>query len=114
MKPFFTITGATGKVGRALTEQLLQNGTHVRTIARSADNLAPLAAKGAEACTGTFDDTTFLTAAFRGADAVFAVLPGSPPNAPDYLADQARLTANLAQAIEASGVGLCHVNGESR
>ncbi len=32
------------------------------------------------------------------------MLPGSPPSAPDYLADQARLTANLVQAIKASGV----------
>jgi uncharacterized protein YbjT (DUF2867 family) len=53
---------------------------------------------------GNLDDTTFLTAAFRGADGVLALLPGSPPNAPDYLADQARMAANLVQAIMASGV----------
>ncbi len=34
MKSFVTITGATGKVGKAVTEQLLKNGTHVRAVAR--------------------------------------------------------------------------------
>ena len=104
MKPFVAITGATGKVGKLVTERLLKNETHVRTIARSAENLAPLSAIGAEARAGNFDDTTFLTEAFRGANAVFAILPGSPPNVPDYSADQARMTANLVQAIKASGV----------
>jgi len=104
MKPVVTVTGATGHVGKAVTGHLLQNGTHVRTVARSADTLAPLSAQGADAHVGNLDDTSFLTAAFHGAGAVFVMLPGSPPNAPDYLADQARLTANLAQAITASGV----------
>ncbi len=104
MKPLVTVTGATGKVGKAVTEQLLKNGTHVRAVARSAENLAPLSAQGAEAHEGNLDDTTFLIEAFRGADAGFVVLPGSPPNAPDYLADQARMTANLVRAIKASGV----------
>ncbi len=105
MTPVVTVTGATGKIGQAITVRLLRNGTHVRAVARSADNLAPLSAQGADAHAGSLDDTAFLTAAFRGADAVFVLLPGSPPNAPDYLADQARLTASLAQAIKASGVG---------
>jgi uncharacterized protein YbjT (DUF2867 family) len=104
LKPIVTITGATGHVGRALTAQLVSNGTQVRAVARSADKLAALAAQGAETCPGTLDDTTFLTGAYRGSAAVFVILPGSPPDAPDYLADQARLTANLARAIAASGV----------
>jgi len=104
MKHVVTVTGATGRVGKAVTTHLLQNGTHVRAVARSADTLAPLAAQGADAHAGSLDDTPFLTAALRGADAVFVLLPGSPPNVPDYLADQARLTAALVQAIAASGV----------
>jgi len=104
MTSFVTVTGATGTVGKAVTAHLLKNGTHVRAVARSADTLAPLSVQGADAHTGTLDDTPFLTTALRGADAVFVVLPGSPPNAPDYLADQARLTGALVQAITASGV----------
>ncbi len=104
LKSFVTVTGATGHVGKAVTEHLLKNGTHVRAVARGAEHLAPLAAHGADVYAGDLDDTPFLTAALRGAGAAFVVLPGSAPNAPDYLADQARLTARLAQAITASGV----------
>lgn len=104
MGSFVTITGATGKIGRILTGQLLKNGIHVRAVARHAENLASLSAQGAEAYVGSFDDATFLTEAFKGADAVFAMLPGSPPNTPDYLADQARMTANLVQAVKVSGI----------
>lgn len=104
MKPFITITGATGKVGKILTERLLSSGTRVRAVARTAENLALLSAQGAEAMVGNFDDIASLTEAFLGIDAVFVILPGSPPNAPDYLADQARMTTNLVQAIKTSGV----------
>ena len=104
MKSLVTVTGATGKIGKVLTERLLKNGTRVRAVARSAENLALLSAIGAETRAGSFDDAAFLTEAFRGADAVFILLPGSPPNVPDYLADQARMTANVVQAIKASRV----------
>ncbi len=104
MSTFVTVTGATGKIGKIVTAQLLKNGVHVRAVARHADTLAQLADQGAEAYRGSFDDVDFLTEAFRGAAAVFILLPGSPPNAPDYLADQARMTANLVQSIKASGV----------
>jgi uncharacterized protein YbjT (DUF2867 family) len=106
MKPSVTITvtGATGKIGRILTERLLKNGAAVRAVARNAENLALLSAKGAKANVVSFDDIALLTEAFRGADAAFVILPGSPPNTPDYLADQARLTTNLVQAIKASDI----------
>jgi uncharacterized protein YbjT (DUF2867 family) len=104
MTPIVTVTGATGKVGRAVTEHLLKHGVGVRAVARSAAHLAPLAAQGAEAYAGTLEDTPFLTAAFRGAAAVFVMVPGSPPDVPDYLADQARMAARLAQALDRSGV----------
>lgn len=104
MGSFVTITGATGKIGKILVRQLLQNSVPVRAVARHAENLALLSAQGAETYRGSLDDVDFLTEAFRGADAVFALLPGSPPTISDYLADQARMTANLVQAIKASGV----------
>jgi uncharacterized protein YbjT (DUF2867 family) len=104
MQPIVTITGATGKVGRPLTERLLQQGIQVRAIARSAEHLAPLAAQGADVQAGDLEDTAFLAAAFRGAAAVFVMLPPPAPTIPDYLGDQTRLAARLAQALDRSGV----------
>jgi uncharacterized protein YbjT (DUF2867 family) len=104
MQPIVTVTGATGNVGKELAERLLKNGIQVRAVARSAEHLAPLAAQGAEAHAGTLDDTAFLAAAFRGASAAFVLLPGSPPDIPDYLAHQACMTDHLVQALDKSGV----------
>jgi uncharacterized protein YbjT (DUF2867 family) len=103
MSHLITITGATGNVGRRLCELLLQNGVRVRAVARNAENLAPLAAQGAEAWVGDIEDTEFLTRAFRGADALFAMLPEHPA-APDFHADKRRAAVNLVEAVKASGV----------
>jgi uncharacterized protein YbjT (DUF2867 family) len=103
-QPIVTVTGATGPVGKAVTAHLLKRGIRVRAVARSAAHLAPLAALGAEAHEGTLDDVPFLTQAFRAAGVVFVLLPGSPLDVPDYLADQARLTAHVVQALDRSGV----------
>jgi uncharacterized protein YbjT (DUF2867 family) len=43
----YVITGATGQTGRPIVEKLLAQGKQVRAIARSAEHLKPLAAKGA-------------------------------------------------------------------
>jgi uncharacterized protein YbjT (DUF2867 family) len=104
MQPIVTVTGATGNIGKVVTEHLLQHEIHVRVVGRSPERLAPLGAVGAEVRVGTLDDVPFLTAAFRGAAVVFVVLPGSPLDVPDYLGDQARMAAKLAEALDRSGV----------
>lgn len=69
------ITGATGNIGGALAEVLLSNGHQVRAIGRSKGRLAPFVAEGSEAWVGSLDDAEFLTRAFKGADAVFTMIP---------------------------------------
>ncbi|MGQ0591946.1 MAG: NAD(P)H-binding protein [Gammaproteobacteria bacterium] len=103
MPHLVTITGATGHVGKALAERLLQGGVKIRAVARSAKKLAPLTARGAEACVGDLQDTAFLTEAFRGADTVFAMIP-SQPDVPDLQADQLRTATSVTEALKASGV----------
>jgi uncharacterized protein YbjT (DUF2867 family) len=103
MTSFVTITGATGNVGMALAQRLLQNRVKVRAVARRAEKLAPLAASGAEACAGDLQNTGFLTEAFRGADAVFAMIP-SHADALDFRADQRRTAASLAEALKTASV----------
>lgn len=97
------VMGTTGNTGRAIAEQLLAKGEKVRALARSTEKARDLAAKGAEIVTGNADDAAFLAAAFKGADAVYTLLP---PNAasPDLGAEQDRTGIALAQAIQSSGV----------
>ncbi len=80
----YAITGATGHIGSKAAEILLDRGENVRVIGRDAAGLRKLVKQGAEAVVGDLKDTTFLTGAFSGANAVFIVIP------PDYTADDFR------------------------
>jgi uncharacterized protein YbjT (DUF2867 family) len=103
MPHLVTITGATGNIGKALAERLLQSGVKIRAVARNAEKLVPLTAKGAEACVGDVENTAFLTEAFLGADAVFAMIPPHS-SVPDLRADQLRIAASLTEALKTAGV----------
>lgn len=103
MSHLVTITGATGHIGGAIAERLLKAGHKVRAVGRSSDKLAPLTAKGAEARVGDQADTGFLTEAFTGADAVFAMIPPNPA-APDLRAEQRNFATAIKEAVEAADV----------
>jgi len=96
------ITGATGKTGSRLAEILLEKGRTIRVIGRDAGKLKVFAEKGAEAAVGDMEDRAFLTEAFRGAEAVYALIP---PNfiAADFRAYQAKIGENIVEAIKDSG-----------
>jgi uncharacterized protein YbjT (DUF2867 family) len=69
---------------------------------RSADKVNALVKRGAEVATGDATDTRALTAAFRGADAVYTLVP---PNihTPDFLAFQAQVGEATVAALRDSG-----------
>ena len=99
----YAIIGATGNIGNRAAEILLARGEKVRVIGRDTAKLRPLVTKGAVASVGNLKDTAFLTGAFTGVDAVFALIP------PDYAATDFRVYQNevgtsIANAITRSGV----------
>lgn len=100
----YVITGATGNIGRRAALALLEGGRRVRAVGRSEERLAPLVEKGAEAAAGSLEDGEFLAEAFRGARAVFTMVP---PNltAPDFRLYQRRIVDGLVAGIERAGVG---------
>jgi len=71
----FVLTGAAGNITRPLTEILLAAGHEVTVIGRNAENLKPLTDRGAKAAIGSVEDVRFLTETFRGADAVYTMVP---------------------------------------
>ncbi len=99
----YTITGATGHIGRIIAELLLSKGEKVRVIGRSAERLQPLVDKGAEAVVADLNDTAAITKAFTGAKAVFTMIPpnSTANNIREY---QNQIGESLATAVKNSGV----------
>ncbi len=71
----YVITGASGNTGKVTATNLLKAGKKVRVIGRNEGRLNELALKGAEAAIGDLMDKDFLSGAFEGAKAVFAMIP---------------------------------------
>ena len=115
----YAITGATGNIGSKLAAQLLAAGHAVRVIGRDAKRLAPLVSQGAKAYVGKLSDKGFLTEAFTGTDAVFAMLPpqhdaadlhaAQVPNRDALVA--ALKDAQVSHVVALSSVGANHPSG---
>lgn len=103
MKSPFVICGATGNVGSKLARSLLAAGNPVRAIGRERIRLGPLAAAGAEAWPGDLGDGKFLSNAFSGARAVFAMIPPKY-DAPDMVEYQNDIGEAVVSALARSRV----------
>jgi uncharacterized protein YbjT (DUF2867 family) len=99
----YVITGATGNIGSKIADSLLARGEKVRVIGRSKEKLQRFVDKGAEAAVGDLKDSAFVSSAFTGATAVFAMIPPELA-APNFRAYQNEIGENLAAAIVTSGV----------
>jgi uncharacterized protein YbjT (DUF2867 family) len=72
-----TVTGSLGNTAKPLTEILVTAGHDVTVVSSNADKKAAIEALGAKAAIGSVKDAGFLSKAFDGADAVYAM---TPPN----------------------------------
>lgn len=99
----YVITGATGNIGGKIAENLLAKGKKVRVIGRSSERLKPLVDRGAEPAMGRLEGSRFLTEAFRGAEAVFAMIPQNLQSE-NYLGYQAVVGESICSALKNSGV----------
>lgn len=98
----YVITGATGKTGHIIAENLLAAGHTVTVVGRSAERLSPLVAKGAIAATGDLADSAFLKNTFAGADAVYLMIPPKW-DVTDWRAYQRSVTDAFIGALKSSG-----------
>jgi len=99
----YVITGGAGHISKPVTEKLLAAGHEVTVIGRNADNLKDIKAKGAKTAIGSVEDVQFLIGAFKGADAVYTMVP---PNftAADWKAWIGQIGENYAKAIKTAGI----------
>lgn len=94
----YVVTGATGNTGSVVAQTLLDRGKQVRVIGRNTERMRQFTARGAETVIADLADTTKLVDAFRGAEAVYTMIPPDP-SAPDLYAYDERIIASFASAL---------------
>lgn len=98
------VTGATGYIGTRLVPRLLDEGHHVRALARNPTKLADVPWRGrAEVVRGDLDDVDSLIAAFDGSDVVY-YLVHSMGSAKNFAAAEDRAVRNVVTAARRTGV----------
>jgi NAD(P)H dehydrogenase (quinone) len=97
----YAVMGLTGQVGSAVANHLLAKGKQVRGIVRNPEKAAAWSARGVELTEADYNDAAALSAAFRGADGVFAMIPPYFAPSPDRREVQAVISALHAALHEA-------------
>jgi len=113
-----TITGSLGNISKPLAEILIAQGHHVTIISSNATKKAAIEALGATAAIGSITDAGFLAGAFKGADAIYTMVPPnmSTDNYRQYIAKtgeryrDAIIAAGVTRVVNLSSIG-AHLNG---
>jgi len=93
---------ATGNIGGALANKLLDDNRSIVVINRDANKVQHLANRGAKVVAGQIDDPAVLDTAFAGAKALFWLLP--PPSSPNYTQWGADATKGAVAAARKAGI----------
>lgn len=98
------VTGATGYIGARLVPRLLDEGHHVRALARTPAKLSDVPwREQAEVAKGDLSDLDSLVAAFDGMDVVY-YLVHSMGSSKDFADEEARAVRNVVTAARRTGV----------
>ena len=80
-----TLTGSLGHIGKPLTQKLIGEGHSVTVISSNPARSKKIEALGAIPAIGTLQDANFLASTFKGAEAVYTMVP--PANYFDHQLD---------------------------
>jgi NAD(P)H dehydrogenase (quinone) len=96
------VTGSLGNISQPLTEILVKQGHTVTVVSSDPKKQAAIQNLGAIAAIGSMADVKFLTDTFKGADAVYAMIPLSftEPDLENYFRTIAQ---NYATALKEAG-----------
>lgn len=97
------VTGSLGNISKPLTEILIAQGHTVTVVSSDAKKSAAIEKLGATAAIGSIADVAFLTQTFKGADAVYAMIPLSftEPDLGEYMH---RIALNYKQALTEANI----------
>ena len=81
------VTGSLGNISQPLTEILIIQGHTITVVSSDPNKQAAIEKLGAIPAIGSITDANFLTNTFKGADAVYAMIPLSftEPDLGEYL-----------------------------
>lgn len=98
-----TLTGSLGNISKPLAEILIRAGHEVTIISSDNNKKTTIESVGAKAAIGSVADITFLTNSFKGADAVYTMVPYNfeVTNYRQYVGEVGN---NYAKAIKAAGI----------
>ncbi len=97
------VVGATGRVGGAAVEELLEAGFEVRALARSAEKGKRLRKLGAEVAVGDVTQPRTLGSAVQGCFGVFSALGAGPGRGSSEIVEY-KGNLNLLSAVRSAGV----------
>jgi uncharacterized protein YbjT (DUF2867 family) len=99
----YVLLGSLGNITKPLVTQLIKVGHKVTIVSSDAGKVAAIEDLGADAAIGTIEDTAFLSSTFKGADAIYTMIP---PKWDAKLWNQwiGGIGKKYAEAIKASGV----------
>ena len=100
----FAVTGITGNVGGEVARNLLAAGQPVRGVVRDIGKGETWAKRGCDLVEADINDAAALTAAFKGVDGVFVLVPPNFDPSPDFREARATATA-LRSALDAARPG---------
>ena len=99
----YVLLGSIGNISKPLAEKVIAARNDVTIVSSKVEKSEQILLMGAKPTIGSVEDVAFLTKTFKGADAVYTMVP---PNfvARDWKQHIARIGENIAAAIKASGV----------
>jgi len=99
----YILLGSLGNITKPLAQQLIAKGHQVTIVSSDPAKAAGIAALGATPALGSVEDTGFLTATLKGADAAYLMIPPKFDANPwkEWIGSVGR---KYAQAIKASGL----------
>lgn len=99
----YVITGSLGHIGKPLVQALVKAGHTVKVITSQPERVRDIEALGAEAAVGQVQDIAFLKEAFKGADAIYTMIPPIWQTS-NWRASQNEVAKKYTEAIKANGI----------
>ncbi len=99
----YVITGSLGNISKSIVQQLLKEKQDVIVISSKEETKNQIEALGAIAAIGSLEDASFVSNTFKGADAVYLMIP---PNwgVQNWLAYQQNIADIYVQAIKENSI----------